>query len=225
MVRTNDRRRLLLFMRHPERDKVKTRLARAIGQEAASALYQCLITDSLSLARRAGYPTTVFFLPKAGSLEVSPGFTHEFPCVPQMGRDLGERMHTAFRAAFLDAREAVLMGSDIPDLPASFLDEAFESLKGDEAVIGPALDGGYYLIGFSSGALLSSPFSGIEWGGPFVFQETLRILRDHGLKIHVLPQWRDVDVYADLLALFDRQKDLPDGTLATIDFLRRRLHW
>ena len=225
MVQANDGRRLLLFVRLPEKGRVKTRLARAIGEEAACDLYRCLVADSLSLARRSGYPTTVFFFPKAGSPEASLGLACEFPCLPQTGQDLGERMHTAFRTAFRDAGEAVLMGSDVPDLPASFLDEAFESLKGHEAVIGPARDGGYYLIGFSSGTLLSSPFSGMEWGGPSVFHKTLHILWDRGLKVHVLPQWRDVDEYADLSALFDRQKGLPDGSLATIDFLRHRLHW
>ena len=224
MVQTNDERRLLLFVRLPEKGRVKTRLARAIGEEAACDFYRCLVADSLSLALRSGYPTTVFYFPKAGSPEVSLGLTHGFPCLPQNGQDLGERMYTAFRTAFRDSGEAILMGSDVPDLPASFLDEAFESLKGDDAVIGPARDGGYYLIGFSSGALLSSPFSGMEWGGPSVFQKTLRVLRDHGLKVHVLPEWRDVDEYEDLSALFDRQKGLPDGALATIDFLRHRFH-
>ena len=224
MVQTNDGRRLLLFARLPEKGKVKTRLARAIGEEAACDLYRCLVADSLSLARRSGYPTTVFYFPRTASPEVSLGLTCGFPCLPQTGRDLGERMYNAFRTAFRDTGEAVLMGSDVPDLPPSFLDEAFEGLKGHDAVIGPAGDGGYYLIGFSSGALLSSPFSGMEWGGPSVFQNTLRILRDHDLKVHVLPQWRDVDEYEDLSALFDRLKGLPDGTLATIDFLRQRFH-
>jgi rSAM/selenodomain-associated transferase 1 len=225
LAHTNDQRRLLLFVRLPEKGRVKTRLARTIGEEAACDLYQCLVADSLSLARRSGYPTTVFYFPKTASPEVSLGLAAEIPCLPQTGRDLGERMYTAFRTAFRDAGKAILMGSDIPDLPPSFLDEAFESLRGDDAVIGPALDGGYYLIGFSSGALLSSPFSGMEWGGPSVFQKTLRIIRDHRLRVHVLPEWRDVDEYEDLSALFDRQKALPDGTLTTIDFLRHRFHW
>jgi len=225
VVRTNDGRRLLLFVRFPEKGMVKTRIAQAIGDEAACALYRCLVVDSLSLARRTGYPTTVFFHPDAGSAEFSPGLANDFPCQPQVGRDLGERMHAAFRTAFLDAREAVLLGSDIPDLPVSFLGEAFESLGQHDAVIGPALDGGYYLIGFTSGACLSSPFSGMEWGGPSVFQDTLAILRDHALRVHVLPPWRDIDEYTDLKALIDTHRDLPDDTLATVDFLRRRFHW
>jgi uncharacterized protein len=225
LVRANDGRRLLLFVRLPEKGRVKTRLARAIGEETALALYRCLVADSLSLARRAGYPTSVFFHPKAPSREVSLGLGSEFPCLPQMGHDLGERMRAAFRTAFLDSREAVLMGSDIPDLPVPFLGEAFESLRQHEAVIGPALDGGYYLIGFSSGTLPPAPFSGMEWGGPSVFRSTLNILKGNGLRVHVLPAWRDVDEYADLKALFDAHRDLPDGTLATIDFLRRHFRW
>ena len=223
--RTNDGRRLLLFVRLPEKGRVKTRLARAIGEETALALYRCLVADSLSLARRAGFPTTVFFLPLACAREVSLGLGKEFPCLPQMGRDLGERMCAAFRTAFSDAREAVLMGSDVPDLPVPFLNEAFDSLREHEAVIGPALDGGYCLIGFSSGAFLPASFSGMEWGGPSVFRSTLDILKDHGLRVHVLPPWRDVDECTDLKALLDAHGDLPDGSLATIDFLRRRFRW
>jgi len=225
LVRSSGGRRLLLFVRLPEKGRVKTRLARTIGEETALALYRCLVADSLSLARRAGFPTTVFFLPKARSREVPLELGKEFPCLPQKGHDLGERMCGAFRTAFSDAREAVLMGSDIPDLPAPFLNEAFESLRQHEAVIGPALDGGYYLIGFSSGAFLPAPFSGMEWGGPSVFRSTLNVLKGKGLRVHVLPPWRDVDEYADLKALFDAHGDLPDGTLATIDFLRRRFRW
>ena len=225
MVLTNDGRRLLLFVRLPERGRVKKRLARAIGEETALALYRCLLADSLSLARQAGFPTTVFFLPTADSRGAPLELRKEFPCQPQMGRNLGERMCAAFRTAFSDAREAVLMGSDVPDLPVPFLNEAFDSLRQHEAVIGPALDGGYYLIGFSSGALLPAPFSGMEWGGPSVFRSTLNILKGNGLRVHVLPPWRDVDEYADLKALFDTHGDLPDGSLATIDFLRRRFRW
>jgi len=225
LVRANDGRRLLLFVRLPEKGRVKTRLARAIGEETALALYQCLLADSLSLVRRAGYPTSIFFQPGTPSREVSLGLPSEFPCLPQMGHDLGERMLAAFRTAFVDTREVVLIGSDIPDLPIPFLNEAFESLRQHEAVVGPAIDGGYYLIGFSSGALLPSLFSGMEWGSPAVFQSTLNILKGNGLGVHVLPPWRDVDEYADLKALFDAHRDLPDGTLATIDFLRRHFQW
>jgi uncharacterized protein len=218
------RRRLLLFVKRPVEGTVKTRLARAIGSEAASALYRCLVSDSLSLARQAGYPTSVFFHPPEGRQAVSEWLGNEFPCLPQEGNDLGERMYAAFQTAFLDAREAVLIGSDIPDLPPPFIREAFESLGSCGAVIGPARDGGYYLIGFSAETILSAPFADMEWGTPTVCQDTMERLGQNGLKVHVLPAWRDLDEYGDLEAFFDAHKDLPEGRLATIDFLRRRFH-
>ncbi len=203
---------------------MKTRLARTIGSEAASALYRCLVLDSLALARQAGYPTSVFFHPPEGQQAVSEWIGGEFPGLPQKGNDLGERMYAAFHAAFLDAHEAVLIGCDIPDLPTSLIREAFESLGSFEAVIGPARDGGYYLIGFSSETILSAPFTDMEWGSPSVFQRTMERLGKNGLKVHVLPAWRDVDEYGDVEAFFDAHKYLPEGKLATIDFLRRRFH-
>jgi len=218
-------RRLLLFVRHPEKGRVKTRLARAIGGKEASDFYRCLVADSLALARRAGYPTLIFLYPPKGLEKASEWLGIEFPCLAQKGRDLGERMYGAFKTAFLDCEEALLIGSDIPDLPLPLLHEAFESLKTHGAVIGPAKDGGYYLIGFSARTILAAPFIGVEWGSPTVFGQTMGTLRNNGLAVHVLPAWRDVDEYADLETFFDAHRDLPDGELATIDFLRRRFHW
>jgi glycosyltransferase A (GT-A) superfamily protein (DUF2064 family) len=129
-------------------------------------------------------------------------------------------MYAAFRRAFLHCRRAVLIGTDTPDLPRSLLEKAFSSLKTHDAVIGPALDGGYYLIGLSSDSLLPDLFQGLPWGSALVFELTRHVLEEHGLEFHVLPRWRDIDEYEDLAAFFDRWKDLPQGVLATIDYLR-----
>jgi len=108
-------------------------------------------------------------------------------------------MEHALRQAFVQGfSRAVLIGSDIPDLTVELMDEAFSSLRTNDAVIGPAFDGGYYLIGFNRDTLLSEVFEGMEWSTDTVFAETLARLKASGLKAHQLPQQRDIDTLADL---------------------------
>jgi len=215
--------RLLIFVRFPEIGKVKTRLARTIGDEAALALYRCFVSDTLALARRAAYPFTVCFHPPEAHGTVAEWVGTDASCMPQTGRDLGERMYAAFCAALSHAHRAVLIGSDSPGLPPEMLHEAFAGLETHDAVIGPASDGGYYLIGFTSAVILPAPFAGIRWGGPAVFRSTMDILHEHGVNVHVLPPWNDVDDYGDLESFFASRKDLPAGAHCTIDFLREYL--
>jgi len=216
--------RLILFLRLPAKGLVKTRLAETIGDEAALDLYRCLVSDTLAAVRRAGRAPLVFFHPPGLGPAIDwlgGGVT----CLPQEGGDLGMRMLAAFRKVFsLPAcSRAVLIGSDLPDLPPAFIDEAFERLKSQDAVIGPAHDGGYYLIGFRRGAVLPAAFEGIEWGGRGVFEATMAVFRKEGVSVHVLPHWDDIDVYEDVKALYDRLRDLPPGRLSTIDYIRDRL--
>ncbi len=214
---------LIVFLKQPIEGRVKKRLAATIGHEAAVALYRCFVSDTLAAARRSGYPTTAFVHPPgAGAVAWLGGGVL---CRPQQGHDLGERMLHAFQEAFSRSSRAVLIGSDCPDLPPAFLREAFDGLKARDAVLGPAADGGYYLVGFSSPAFLPAIFKDIEWGGPKVFEATMTIFREKGVDIHVLPVWSDVDDYADLEALYGRCRNVPAGQLSTIDFLRNHFHY
>jgi rSAM/selenodomain-associated transferase 1 len=124
---------------------------------------------------------------------------------PQEGADLGERMERAFRAIFAATVErAVLIGSDLPDLPAGILHEAMDALKQHDAVIGPAQDGGYYLIGFRKSGFLPEIFRGIIWSRPDVFDRTRQIFRRANTMVHLLPPWQDVDTIEDLRDLMRR---------------------
>ncbi len=216
----DDDERLLIFAKFPKKGRVKTRLGLKVGEETAVELYRRFAVDTLALARKAGYAPSIFFHPpearEAMIAWLGGGFAYE----PQEGNSLGDRMYAAFRRAFRDCRRAVLMGTDTPDLPPGVVEEAFRSLKTSDAVIGPAFDGGYYLIGLSSDSLLPDLFGGLPWGSSRVFDLTSRILEEHGLTFSLLPRWRDIDEYDDLKAFFDRWKDAPQGTLATIDYLR-----
>jgi hypothetical protein len=216
--------RLIVFIRLPEKGRVKTRLARKIGDEDALALYRACVSDILAAACKAGYPPHVFFYPPGARAAVAAWLGDAAAyCLPQEGADLGQRMLAAFRSAFSGCARAILIGSDCPDLTPALLREAFDGLASHDAVLGPSADGGYYLIGFCAQALTGAPFEGIEWGGPAVFDATMAALKKDGLSVHVLPTLRDIDVYEDLEAFWDRNKTLPPGALSTVDFLRGRL--
>jgi hypothetical protein len=216
---------LLIFVRLPEQGRAKTRLAAGIGNDHALALYRRFVTDTLSLSRHAGYRSVVFFEPAEAGGRMTEWLGTGFAFEPQEGKDLGERMYAAFRTAFHGCERAVLLGSDCPDLEPAVLHEAFGSLKEHDGVIGPALDGGYYLIGFSSDTLPAAAFRGIPWGGSRVFEETTSLFREMGLDIHRVAERRDIDDEHDLRQFFALHRELPRGRLATIDYLRDCLHW
>jgi len=216
----DDDERLLIFAKFPEKGMVKTRLGRVAGEDTAVGLYRCFVRDAIALSQKAGYAPSIFFHPPEAREAMIEWLGRELIYERQEGDSLGERMYAAFRRVFQDCRRAVLIGTDTPDLPPALVEEAFRSLKTRDAVIGPACDGGYYLIGLSSDSLLPDLFHGLPWGSAFVFELTRRIFEEHGLTFGLLPRWRDIDEYDDLEALFERWKDLPQGVLATIDYLR-----
>ena len=218
--------RLLIFAKFPEKGAVKTRLGRKTGEETALDLYRCFVRDVIALSRKAGYAPLIFFHPPDAREAMMEWLGGCLAYEAQEGDSLGERMYAAFRRAFRGCRRAVLIGADVPDLPPALVQEAFHSLETHGAVIGPAFDGGYYLIGFSSDRLLPDIFRDLPWGSPLVFELTRSILEERGITLHLLPRWRDIDEYDDLAVFFDRWKDLPQGVLATVDYLRaqRRRH-
>jgi rSAM/selenodomain-associated transferase 1 len=199
----SDRSAVLLFIKSPEKGKVKSRLAKAIGEDAALDVYKCLVCHTLENLKGGNYLFRLCFYPPDSSAVIKEwlGDTHYY--APQHGRDLGERMKNAFVQAFSDGIEKVLLlGSDIPELSISLVDEAFNALDTGDAVLGPALDGGYYLIGFRRASFLPDIFQGIAWSTDSVFYQTMRVFEKSGLMVHVLKVLSDVDTFQDLLSLF-----------------------
>ncbi len=98
----------------------------------------------------------------------------------------------------MNFKRVVLIGSDIPDLSLEFIEEAFTSLQEKDAVIGPSLDGGYYLIGFKKETFSPRVFEGIRWSTESVFEKTLEVLEREGLTVHTLQPLRDIDTVGDL---------------------------
>ena len=212
---------LVIFVRFPWQGQVKSRLAKDLGAEAATNLYRCFVEDLLERFSKEAYRVRIAFYPADKEHEMREMLGDEFSYIPQTGEDLGERMKLAFLRCFREgAQSVVLIGSDIPDLPARIIDEAFRALDKYGAVIGPSVDGGYYLIGFQRDTLDGDVFSGILWGTETVFQETMNILHMAGSLVHVLPSWRDIDKHEDIAALIKNSDDTGFADSKTMLYLK-----
>jgi rSAM/selenodomain-associated transferase 1 len=186
---------VVVFARLPEPGRVKTRLARAIGDAAAAALYGALVED---LARRfaaAPWPVRWAIAPPAGDFARRFAIAPE-TCREQRGSDLGERMRGAFAAAFTDGFERVaLIGSDAPELGPPHVASAFAALDDADVVFGPALDGGYTLVAMRQP---HDVFAGIAWSTPGVLERSLERAAELGLRHALLGPAFDVDEASDL---------------------------
>ena len=186
-------------------------------------LYRCFALDLLRTLSHTTLSLRVCFYPAEAKKKVVDWLGEDYVYTAQQGRDLGERMENAFIAAFADGfRRVVIIGSDSPDLQGGILEEAINCLTSSDAVIGPAVDGGYYLIGFNSGRFLTEVFRGVEWGTSTVFERTMDRLSKHGYNVAVLPRWRDIDTYEDVVAFMRKHELTPAGCLLTLDYLRER---
>lgn len=214
---TNSRHsRLLLFTRYPEAGKTKTRLIPQLGADGA-ALLQKRLTERVAgqaqlLAERRGTETIIhetIIHYSGGSREEMSSWLGPVRCIAQTTGDLGQRMRAAFAHSFTEgAQTAVLIGSDIPDISADLLHQAFACLLGGkEVVIGPSADGGYYLIGLvarRAAQLLPVLFEQMVWSSTDLFPFTMDRLRQAGYTAAILPILHDIDLPADLSLAKDR---------------------
>lgn len=189
---------LLVFVRAPAVGQVKTRLAAAIGRNAALRVYRRMGRHVVDQARSlAGASVIVHFTPADGGPAVAEWLGAGPEYLPQAGADLGERMANAFGDAFRRGfARVVIIGSDLPGLEAAHLRRALDLLETHPAVIGPARDGGYWLLGLRGPA--PGLFRAMTWSTPTVLGESLRRLRELGMEPGLLPMLTDVDEVADL---------------------------
>jgi rSAM/selenodomain-associated transferase 1 len=190
---------LLFFIKNPEKGRVKTRLASAVGDKSAMKLYRRFLLEMLSTLNRGTFLFYLCFYPENSLSDLRGWLGDDYLYMPQRGKDLGERMKNGFIEAFaMNFKRVVLTGSDIPDLPLTFIEEAFISLQEKDGVIGPSFDGGYYLIGFKDKSFSPRVFEGISWSTKRVFEETMKVLNQEGLAVHTLQPLRDIDTIEDL---------------------------
>jgi uncharacterized protein len=212
---------IVIFVRSPEKGAVKKRLAAVLDQDTVLHLYRQFVFDILRTVGPVPFGMRICFYPADAKSKVADWLGDEYIYMAQEGKDLGERLENAFLTTFAAGfHRVVIIGSDIPDLPAEIVEEAIGSLASNDAVIGPATDGGYYLIGFRAGRLLREAFAGVDWGTSTVFERTMDALSKHGFSVHLLPRWPDIDTYEDLAAFVRKHELTAEGRLLTLDYLR-----
>ena len=219
-----EKRCILFYVKYPEHGRVKRRLAVHFGEELATELYKNFVSDSLTTLSKCETPLKVcYYPPHSEELFIAWIGTH-YACLPQRGSDLGERMKNSFSDAWCQGyQQVIITGSDIPDLPQSFIQEAFSMLCTNDVVIGPAYDGGYYLIGFRRETFLPEVFDQIQWGTEAVYMETIDRLKMRGLSIGTLPRWNDIDTPDDLKDLCKRNRHTPFHKSKTISFITEHM--
>ncbi|MBD1839046.1 TIGR04282 family arsenosugar biosynthesis glycosyltransferase [Coleofasciculus sp. FACHB-64] len=191
---------LIVFTRYPEPGKAKTRLIPALGEEGASNLHRQMTEHTLSQVRelQSARATRVEVYFTGGDQQLMEDWLGaDIIYQPQGKGDLGQRMKSAFQTAFAAGMEGVaIVGTDCPGLDAKIMAQAFEQLNGHDLVLGPAMDGGYYLIGLRR--VIPELFAGINWGTSEVREKTLAIAISLGLAVAYLPPLFDVDRPEDL---------------------------
>jgi hypothetical protein len=198
---------LIVFAREPLPGAVKTRLAASIGDRAAAELYETMLQDVLKGVRQLNSADTVVYWDCEE--ESLPLLSERYRCRSrcQNPGDLGQRMRGAFEEMFANGSDVCcIIGSDAPDLPLSYIQEACRLLEAQrtEVVLGPSRDGGYYLLGMRQ--VRPELFTDIPWGSASVLDQSLAAARDSGLTVALLPVWQDIDTLEDLQAFRERSR-------------------
>ena len=186
---------LIIFVRHPELGKVKTRLAASIGDEATLIIYQKLLQHTFNISNSIDADKHVFYSEKVIEDDLWEG--ERFFKGLQQDTDLGNRMKHAFEKVFEKGYEKVgIIGSDSYELSAQIITDAFERLDQTDIVIGPAKDGGYYLLALKD--YVKDIFQNIEWSTEKVLRQTIEVIKQKGYSYALLPLLTDVDTIDDL---------------------------
>lgn len=189
--------KLIIFSKNPVPGKVKTRLAATVGNEKALKVYRKLLEHTASIAKELKVEKVVYY---SDEVEKQDAFSpHQFEKKVQQGGDLGQRMQKAFAEELADANQAIIIGCDCYELQTEHLEKAFKELEKNDVIIGPAKDGGYYLMGMKK--LHPEFFQNKEWGSSSVFKATMQDVKNLNLKVTTLPELNDVDREEDLGSL------------------------
>jgi rSAM/selenodomain-associated transferase 1 len=221
-------RRLLLFTKPAREGRVKTRLIGDLTAAEAAALHAAFLADLLDRLEGGDFDLRLAWALEEG--EAIPASA--FPGVRQEGSELGERLYRALSeaAAEAGADSVAALGSDHPTLPLELVERAFERVEsGADVVLGPAEDGGYYLIALRAGAVAPRLFAEIAWSTDQVLPATLARCRELGLAVELLPMAADVDTPDDLSRLAARMAGGDLGCprtrslLASLDLLQSKI--
>ncbi len=184
---------LIIFIRNPELGKVKTRLAQSLGDEKTLQIYEALLGHTQKIALQLNVSRWLFYSHFIDSADdwSNKDFTKRL----QVEGDLGQKIRFGFEQAFAEHNKVLIIGSDCASLTAQIVQDGFEALDRHDFVLGPALDGGYYLLGMRQYS--PSLFEHIPWSTAEVAQLTLAKIEEMGASCHLLPALSDIDYAED----------------------------
>jgi len=186
---------LLIFAKNIQYGKVKTRLAATIGNEQALFIYRQLIAHTVSITNKLSIDKIIFY--SDSIVEKDEWENNIYQKKLQSGNDLGERMKNAFKSSFTGGyQKIIIIGTDCFDLNETIIEKGFGSLKDNDVVIGPATDGGYYLLGIKK--FHREIFENIDWSTDKVLKQTIAIANQLNLSVFMLPELSDIDREEDL---------------------------
>lgn len=184
---------LIVFVKNIILGKVKTRLAKTIGDVGAFNIYSELFAVTERESLKVNVDRHIYF----SDVIIPSKWEHDLKFV-QEGEDLGTRMENAFQHGFEKGYDnIILIGSDLPNISKEIIDQGFEALSDNNVVFGPAHDGGYYLVGLSK--MNRSIFSNKPWSQPSLLDITLQELNDQQIAVSLLPSLNDIDTFEDLI--------------------------
>ena len=211
-------RTLVIMAKAPRLGLVKTRLAGSLSLPAVTELYRCLLNDTIALAQALDHVEIAIMCPASDIDDLSRAVAKTVPIVPQTGQGLAAGLASVFaHFATPGHRRVIAFNSDSPHLPASVLESAFDRLEACDLVVGPTLDGGYYLVG----ARASHPglFNSDGMGTANALEELLTRAHSLGLSVHVTDPFYDIDVAEDLSQLADELQRSPGKAPKTAKWL------
>ncbi|MCG3205449.1 MAG: 2-phospho-L-lactate guanylyltransferase [Elusimicrobia bacterium] len=215
---------LVIFVKAPIPGQVKTRLMPHLNGTECAELYTCFVKDILNtVSQLVNTKILVAYQPHAPYPDLAwTGLKKSFDTLSQQGKTLGERLAHATGLSFgRGAKRVVIIGSDAPNFPLAHVTQAFDLLHKCDVVLGPALDGGYTLIGLSRPTL--KLFENINWSTDQVYDQTLQQAANLGLALKVLPTHYDVDTFQELLQLKNDLSTTPHAAPLTFDYLTHAL--
>lgn len=194
---------IIIFIKNPVAGKVKTRLAATVGNERALEIYLELVAHTLEIVKHIEAAKFIYF---SDEIDIAIGFKDvPFYAAAQKGEDLGKRMENAFADTFANLyRRVIIIGTDCPGIDTKGLQSAFNKLTDADVVIGPATDGGYYLLGMREPQPML--FRNIEWSTSMVLQATTAHCINNNISYVMLPELSDIDEEKDLYILKEIRK-------------------
>lgn len=193
-------RTLIVFAKEPANGMVKTRLRSCFSDADLIRLYKAFVKDTLAVINDIRNARKILAFSSQSSPRFLKSVAGGFEMIEQRGRTLGDRMYNAFVYAHESKPgKTVIIGTDSPTLPSTLLGKAFKALTRRDMVIGPSIDGGYYLIGMKEPC--ADIFKGVRWSSSSVLKQTFNKARSLGMTTELLEKWHDVDDYGSLRRL------------------------